>query len=245
MSRAPVAGDRGCRKTCDIRLPHPATGHLSPSPTSTDSVTLLLSNRSSSTIPPSKLSQADQDHVATWLAKRIPDLRFNPNIVRSNKKKYSSSTQQVQTYDMSVTVRNDENNKGLEKSLLKYILVGHSLKNASEFKILSVQEAEFTVDPAGNTTIPFRKVINEYYEGRSSSSSYSSGYKCIGYVLHAVRLNDKAEVYAHASTNQLKANIQSIALLKTGDLTTKYFGNPWAVKKGPEGEDPNAPIIVR
>lgn len=214
------------------------------------SVTLLLPNRRSTTIPLTTLSEEDRTHVAEWLAARIPSLRFTPNLKRSNKNKRlgSSSTrssyQQVQTYEMSVDVRNEENTKGLEDSVMKYVLVGRSLTDNNRFKILAVQEGDFSVPVSGRTHIPFRTVVNEYYD--SSISNSRSGFKCIGYILHAERKGDKREVYSHGSTNQLKEHIHAIVKLRAGDLTDGTFVKPDApVRPGAPAPDPDAPIIVR
>jgi hypothetical protein len=44
---------------------------------------------------------------------------------------------------MNVEVRNEENAKGLEVSVMKYILVGRSLTDNDQYKVLAAQEAEF------------------------------------------------------------------------------------------------------
>lgn len=203
-------------------------------------VTLRLANRRTTAIPLETLSEADRTFVAEWLATRIPSLRFTPNITRSNKRSSPGSSRRKQSYEMNVDVRNAETTKGLEASVMSWVLVGRSLRDNSQYKILAAQEVEFTVPVSGRANIPFRKVISEYYD--SSTSSYRSGYKCIGYVLHAKRKSDQRTVYSHASTNLLKEHLEAIILLKSGQLTTEFF-----VPLNPRGrtDEPNGPIIVR
>ena len=210
---------------------------------STTKVTLRLKNKRTSTIPLTKLSEEDRKFVAAWLADKVPHLRFKPNLVRSNRDERDSgyySSDQIQTFEMTVDYSNDENTKGLEESLMKFILVGRSMRDKNQYKILSVQNETFTVAPSGRGTIPFRKVINRYYDG-----SYSkSGYKCTGYIVHAERKRDKREVFSYASTKPLEELLHTVLKLKTGDVTDKFFRKVNVVGKGIR-DDPNGPIIVR
>ena len=206
-----------------------------------ETVTLRLANRRTTTIPLSTLSEADRTHIAGWLANRIPSLRFTPNVTRSNKKSSPGSSRQEQAYEMNVDVRNEENTKGLEASTMKWIIVGRSLSEQDQYKILAAQEAEFTVPVSGRANIPFRKVISTYYD--SKFSDYKSGFKCIGYVLYAARKSDQREVYSHASTNLLKEHLEAIIQLETGDVTNEFFSKP--AQPGSRTEDPDAPLIVR
>lgn len=204
-------------------------------------VTLRLQNKRTTTIKLDTLSAADQEHVAAWLADRVPRLRFDPNVIRSNKAErdsdFFSSSYNHQGFEMTVNVTNDENAKGLEESTMKFILVGRSQTDRDKYKILSVQEENFSVLPAGRTAVLFRKVINKYYD-----SGYSkSGFKCIGYVLYATRKKDKREVWSHASTQQLKEVIPSLVTLKMGTITDKFFQAPLGGKKDDGG---SGPIIV-
>ena len=128
-------------------------------------VTLRLKNRRKATVPLNTLSKEDQDFVAAWLADEVPPLRFTPKMVKSNRdhrySNSSSSSRQIQTYEMSVEVQNDQNALGLEESVMQFVLVGRSLRDSSSYKILMVQKVPFKVAPAGRAVIPFRKVVNK------------------------------------------------------------------------------------
>ena len=205
-------------------------------------VTLRLANRRTTTIPLETLSEADRTLIAEWIATRIPRLRFTPNLARSNKKSSSGYSVRKQSYKMSVDVRNEETTKGLEAYVMRWVLVGRSLRDNRHYKILAAQEAEFTVPVSGRANIPFREVINQYYD--SSTSRYRSGYKCIGYILHAERKSDQRKVYSHASSNILNEHLEAIILLKSGQVTTEFFVPPTPIPRA-RAADPNDPIIVR
>jgi len=156
-------------------------------------VTLRLRNERTATIPLSTLSKPDQAYVKEWLADRVPRLRFDPRVKRSNKdadytssysgRTYRTYSRQMQTYETSVEVRCEETAKGLDESTMTYLLIGRSLSNANQYKILTVQTEDFSIEPGGTAVVPFRTVVNYYYD-----SNYSrSGYKCVGYVFFAHR----------------------------------------------------------
>jgi hypothetical protein len=126
---------------------------------------------------------------------------------------------------------------------MRYILVGRSVEDNSTYKILAIQTEQFSVPEGGRHTVRFREVINQYSEGGAYSQS-KSGFKVIGYVLHAERAKDQREVYSFASITQLEDALNLILALKEGDLTDDTFVKKTALRIGEERRD-EGPIIIR
>ena len=183
-------------------------------------VTLELPSGKKAKIPLNSLSEADQKFVKDWVANRTPRLRVTPNLVRSNKDAdYYDDGRQLQSLKMSIEVENDDYITPLGDSELKYILVGRSLRNTKEYKILAVQTAPFKLGLKQKTTLKFKTVKNTYDDGRY----YKTGHKCVGYVLYATRKSDGRKLYSFGSTKILKESIFNIVNLESGDLTGDSF----------------------
>ena len=187
-------------------------------------VTLRMANKRTATVKIASLSEIDQTYIRKWLAAQIPPLRVTPNMVRKTTKEsrrsfFSSSNRYYrQIYDLGVDFQNNDNAKELEKSSLKYMLIGRSLSDPKKHKVLAVQTREFEVPAGGRHTVSFEKEQNIY----SEESSYGS-YKCIGFVLYGARKKDNREVYTFGSTPQLEEALYSIIQLRERDVADENF----------------------
>ena len=189
------------------------------------SVTLKLSSGKFSKIQLSQLSAADQEFVQNWIAQQLPKLRVTPQFVRSNRVPRATATspevngERVQVLELSVHFESWDEVRDIKDAELKYILVGRSMSQKERYKILAVQRAEFSVEPAGETTVDFKKV-NNFYDDNPSAGK---GARCVGYVLYATRKSDGRTIYASASSPILKKHLSSIATFNTGEEVDNNF----------------------
>lgn len=204
-------------------------------------VTLKLPSGKTARVPLETLSEPDRKFVELWLKDRIPRLRVTPKLIRANRDDdrgiyYFDEERQLQVLNMTVEVENEDNRQDLDDSELKYILVGRSVVDRHQYKILAVQRASFDLGTQQTSTITFKTVKNIYNDGDYNKG----GHRCIGYVLHATRKSDGREVYAHASTTILEQALLNIVELKSGDLTDDNF-----IKlKANSGKSPGNDVIT-
>lgn len=200
-------------------------------------VILRMANRKTATIKIETLSEPDRKFIEEWRATQIPRLRFTPQMVRSNrdarpgKAGEGNSSSKVQNRSLNVNVVNEEGAKGLEDSTMRLIVIGRSVAERSSYKVLSIQDVDFSVPAGGKATVPFKKVINYYEDGDSRR-----GYKIVGYALHAKRKSDQRELYTHASMKQIQDAIPSIVGLQVGDVTDGTFRKQEVVQAAAPGE---------
>jgi hypothetical protein len=193
----------------------------------TKTVTLKLLDGTTSRINLDQLSEADLTFVKAWLTDKIPDLRITPNFVRSNRdiKNGSSSysdgndSRRIQVLDLSVHFESWDKTTGIDDAQLTYILVGRSMEARSRYKILAVQNTDFSIAPAGQASVDFKTVKNFYDDSPNSGA----GARCVGYVLYAKRKSDAREIHASASSPLLEKAIQTIVTLKAGEETDDNF----------------------
>ncbi|NNM30790.1 MAG: hypothetical protein HKO57_14825, partial [Akkermansiaceae bacterium] len=183
------------------------------------------------------LSAADQEFVKSWAANRVPRLRVTPKLVRSNRddERYEGwfdEGRQTQVLSMSVEVENQDTRSPLSDAKLKYILVGRSVKNRNQYKILAVQSASLKLRAQESSNINFKTVKNSYDDAHYDKG----GHKCVGYVLHIRRDSDDREVYSFGSTPILEKAIFNIVNLRTGDLTDENFIKAGPKKDGGSGD---------
>lgn len=193
----------------------------------TKTVTLKLLDGNTSRINLDQLSDADQAFVKAWLVDKIPDLRITPNFVRSNRDINSGSSsysdgnngRRIQVLDLSVHFESWDKTTGIDDAQLTYILVGRSMEARSRYKILAVQNNDFSIAPAGQASVDFKTVKNFY----DDSPGNSAGARCVGYVLYANRKSDDRKIHASASSPLLENAIQKIFTLKAGEETDDNF----------------------
>ena len=120
---------------------------------------------------------------------------------------------------MSIEIETWDPAVGIDDGELKYILVGRSMDERNQYKILAIQSADFQLPPAGRTTTSFKTVRNFY----DNTPGHARGARCVGYVLYATRKSDQRELHASASSPILKDAIYSIIALRTGEETDDNF----------------------
>lgn len=193
------------------------------SATSTN-VTLKLADGSKTTVGLDQLIPADREHIRTWLAAHVPDIRVTPKFVRSTRTPREASgarsaNRRVQVLDMSIELETWDPSIGIDDGELKYILVGRSMGKRNQYKILAVQSTDFALRPAGQTTARFKTVQNFY----DDNPDRGRGARCVGYVLYATRKSDGRELHASASSPSLGEAIPSIITLQAGEVTDDQF----------------------
>ncbi len=202
----------------------------------TTTVTLKIPSGRNVKLNLNTLSGADQKFVKEWLINRVPRLRVTPNLVRSNKddkEYYYENERQVQVLSMKVEVQNDDAKAPLSESELIYVLVGRSLADRNEYKILAAQKAGFNLARQEKKTIGFKTVRNLYSDGDYDRS----GHKCIGYILYVKRKSDGQKVYSFGSTPVLEKAVFNIINLESGDITDENFLKPASEGEGNGGGD--------
>lgn len=211
-------------------------------------VTLKIEGTRIARIPMASLSAEDQAYVAKWVEDRLPPLKVTPTFVRANRNldtggKKNKGGQQAQVLNLSVEIVNEDKTRALEECEVRYMLVGRSLEAQGVYKVLAVQTAEFSLDPAEKTTVPFKEVQNQYKD----DNQRASGHRLVGYVLQIKRKRDGREAYLHSESPILVKSASLIATLPQGTETDDSFIPPKEEpkKKKKKGQDQDGPIIVR
>ena len=200
-------------------------------------VTLKIASGRKVPVKLETLSEADQKFVKNVAGQPPPRLRVTPNLVRSNRddergEYYYDEGRQVQLLTMKVEVDNDDAKAALGESVLKYVLVGRSVRDRNQYKILAVQTENLKLARQESRTVNFKTVKNTYDDGDYGKT----GHKCIGYILHVKRKSDGLKVYSFASTPILEKGIFNIVTnLKAGDLTDENFLKPAGNREGSVG----------
>jgi hypothetical protein len=212
------------------------------------SVTMKLDGGQLTRVPLASLSGEDQAYIAKWLKDSVPSLSITPKFVRANRNKdtngnKSNDGQQMQVFNLSVEVFNEDKSRALEDCEARYVLVGRSLEDRGLYKVLSVQTVEFSLDAEQRTTLPFKEVQNFYED----SSRRSSGHRGVGYVLQIKRKADGREVFLRSDTPLLEKAAGLIAALPERAETDETFMLAPGSQDNRDKKDnkKDGPIIIR
>ncbi len=193
------------------------------------------------------LSEADQTFITTWIADKVPDLEVTPDFDRGLSKdrgKGSSSTRQ--TFGMRVEIKNFSPKKELEDSEVVYYLIGRSVFDNDQYKVLSRQVFDISIKPGDTKKAIFKDIENHFQEVERSNNGKEKGrgHRGLGYVLQIQRKRDMRLIYLGSSTSLLDDAKEAIISLEEGDETDETFMTKDEEAKMVEKSEPGKPEVI-
>lgn len=193
------------------------------------------------------LSENDQTFITTWITDKVPDLKIRPDFDRSlNKNRDKNFSSAKQTFGMRVEIKNFSPKQALEDTEVIYYLIGRSVSDNDQYKVLSRQVFDISIKPGDTKKAIFKDIENHYQDAERTNNGKKRGrgHRGLGYVLQIQRKRDMRLIHLETSTSVLNGAKEAIISLQEDDETDETFMKKEEKPKMLEEPEPKKPEVI-